>query len=107
MSRNSGVGDFGEEGIASFIRDHKCNDICKRLRLDAEIPLQGTLHPLCNSNKSSSSKLVETDYGSEADETEPQSEAGDEDVVWGNEVASLIYYIATSYKLFHSDSRSH
>ncbi|KAJ7733567.1 kinase-like domain-containing protein [Mycena maculata] len=31
---DSGVGDFGMEGIQSFLRDHVCGDICLRLRLD-------------------------------------------------------------------------
>ncbi|KAJ6592109.1 kinase-like domain-containing protein [Mycena vulgaris] len=30
---NSGVGDFGDKGIATFVRDHKCNMICSRLEL--------------------------------------------------------------------------
>ncbi|KAJ7231517.1 kinase-like domain-containing protein [Mycena rebaudengoi] len=35
----SGVGDFGIEGIQSFLRDHTCEDICLRLRLDKTAPL--------------------------------------------------------------------
>ncbi|KAJ7304696.1 kinase-like domain-containing protein, partial [Mycena albidolilacea] len=30
----TGVGDFGIEGIQSFLRDHICCDICRRLGLD-------------------------------------------------------------------------
>ena len=37
--RDSGIGDFGEEGIATFLRDHRCNNICKLLKLNTEIPL--------------------------------------------------------------------
>ncbi|KAJ7090464.1 kinase-like domain-containing protein, partial [Mycena epipterygia] len=29
----SGVGDFGIEGIETFLRDHTCGDICLRLQL--------------------------------------------------------------------------
>lgn len=36
---DSGVGDFGEEGIATFLRDHRCNNICKLLRLHTDVPL--------------------------------------------------------------------
>ncbi|KAK7007244.1 hypothetical protein R3P38DRAFT_2432505, partial [Favolaschia claudopus] len=31
---NSGIGDFGLEGINSFIQDHSCGDVCNRLALD-------------------------------------------------------------------------
>jgi hypothetical protein len=31
--RTTGVGDFGIEGIQSFLRDHICCDICRRLGL--------------------------------------------------------------------------
>lgn len=37
--RDSGVGDFGKEGIATFLRDHRCNNICKLLRLHTDVPL--------------------------------------------------------------------
>ncbi|KAK7001195.1 hypothetical protein R3P38DRAFT_2559268, partial [Favolaschia claudopus] len=36
---NSGIGDFGLEGINSFIRDHSCGDVCNRLALDEVAPL--------------------------------------------------------------------
>ncbi|KAF4574709.1 hypothetical protein EYR36_006059 [Pleurotus pulmonarius] len=39
VTGDSGVGDSGEEGIQSFLQDHKCLDICKQLGLDATIPL--------------------------------------------------------------------
>ena len=35
----SGIGDFGIDGIKTFIRDHQCGDICLRLRLDKAIVL--------------------------------------------------------------------
>jgi len=36
---NSGIGDFGVDGIKTFIRDHQCGDICRRLGLDKSITL--------------------------------------------------------------------
>ncbi|KAK6997329.1 hypothetical protein R3P38DRAFT_3220308 [Favolaschia claudopus] len=36
---NSGIGDFGLEGINSFLRDHTCGDVCNRLALDEVAPL--------------------------------------------------------------------
>ncbi|KAF5360208.1 hypothetical protein D9757_011403 [Collybiopsis confluens] len=32
----SGSGDFGEEGIKSFVRDHECGPVCKAMKLDDE-----------------------------------------------------------------------
>ena len=37
--RDSGVRDFGEEGITTFLRDHRCNNICKLLWLHTDVPL--------------------------------------------------------------------
>ena len=39
---NSGIGDFGIEGIDTFIRDHTCGNICLRLGLDKKVPLNAT-----------------------------------------------------------------
>ncbi|KAJ3520545.1 hypothetical protein NMY22_g12707 [Coprinellus aureogranulatus] len=36
---DSGVGDFGKDGIARFLEQHECRDICRRLGLDKSIPL--------------------------------------------------------------------
>ncbi|KAL0952298.1 hypothetical protein HGRIS_006587 [Hohenbuehelia grisea] len=36
---DSGVGDCGKEGIETFLDDHQCLDICKRLCLPDSIPL--------------------------------------------------------------------
>ncbi|KAJ7716602.1 hypothetical protein B0H16DRAFT_1277880, partial [Mycena metata] len=36
---DSGIGDFGIEGIQSFFRDDVCADICLRLHLDKTVPL--------------------------------------------------------------------
>ncbi|KAJ7440571.1 hypothetical protein FB451DRAFT_1415067 [Mycena latifolia] len=36
---NSGIGDFGREGIHSFIRDHSCGALCRSLGLDKTIIL--------------------------------------------------------------------
>ncbi|KAJ7577391.1 kinase-like domain-containing protein [Mycena floridula] len=38
-SGDSGVGDFGEEGIASFVRDHSCLQVCLKLGLDTSMPM--------------------------------------------------------------------
>ncbi|KAJ7264716.1 kinase-like domain-containing protein, partial [Mycena rebaudengoi] len=35
-----GVGDFGKEGINTFIQDHKCNAVCFGLQLDTIYPLK-------------------------------------------------------------------
>ncbi|TEB18897.1 hypothetical protein FA13DRAFT_1802804 [Coprinellus micaceus] len=37
---DSGVGDFGTDGIAAFIQQHRCREICKRLGLDKDVPLR-------------------------------------------------------------------
>ncbi|KAK7034990.1 kinase-like domain-containing protein [Favolaschia claudopus] len=39
VAGNSGIGDFGLEGINSFLRDHSCGDVCNRLALDEVAPL--------------------------------------------------------------------
>lgn len=38
-SRDSGVGDFGREGIETFVHDHNCTDLCRSLSLDTSYPL--------------------------------------------------------------------
>lgn len=40
LQGNSGIGDFGQDGIDTFIRDHTCGEICQRLGLDRSIPLR-------------------------------------------------------------------
>lgn len=40
LNGNSGIGDFGLEGINAFIRDHQCSEICKCLHLDENVPLR-------------------------------------------------------------------
>ena len=40
MFRNSGIGDFGLEGIKSFFRDHKCGEVCISMGLDRSVPLK-------------------------------------------------------------------
>lgn len=39
LNGNSGIGDFGREGINAFIRDHQCGEICKCLCLNENVPL--------------------------------------------------------------------
>jgi hypothetical protein len=36
---NSGIGDFGIDGVASFLQDHKCTLFCIQLGLDVVAPL--------------------------------------------------------------------
>ncbi|KAF7366586.1 hypothetical protein MSAN_00916100 [Mycena sanguinolenta] len=36
---DSGIGDFGIQGIKSFFHDHVCGDVCLRLQLDKSAPL--------------------------------------------------------------------
>ncbi|KAK7029308.1 kinase-like domain-containing protein [Favolaschia claudopus] len=36
---DSGVGDFGSEGINSFVQDHECGTVCSALELDQLYPL--------------------------------------------------------------------
>ncbi|KAJ7810136.1 kinase-like domain-containing protein [Mycena leptocephala] len=36
---DSGIGDFGEKGIKSFIDDHQCTDLCRALTLESSSPL--------------------------------------------------------------------
>lgn len=38
---DSGMGDYGQEGIDNFVADHSCTDICKWLQLEQKMPLQG------------------------------------------------------------------
>ncbi len=40
LDGNSGIGDFGREGINAFLQDHQCGEICKCLHLDEDIPLR-------------------------------------------------------------------
>ncbi|KAJ7064244.1 kinase-like domain-containing protein [Mycena amicta] len=37
---SSGLGDFGLEGIESFINTHECNQLCKRLDFEEVFPLE-------------------------------------------------------------------
>ncbi|KAJ7884025.1 kinase-like domain-containing protein [Mycena leptocephala] len=39
INGNSGIGDFGMEGIKSFFRDHVCGEVCLRLHLNKTAPL--------------------------------------------------------------------
>ena len=35
---DTGIGDFGPEGIASFVEDHLCDTICLGLGLNNQVP---------------------------------------------------------------------
>ena len=39
LVRDSGIGDFGEEGMDTFLCDHRCNNVCKALQLHQTVPL--------------------------------------------------------------------
>ncbi|KAJ7434452.1 hypothetical protein B0H11DRAFT_1938660 [Mycena galericulata] len=39
LDGDSGVGDFGIEGIKTFTKDHECNEICRGLALHESYPL--------------------------------------------------------------------
>ncbi|KAJ7839737.1 hypothetical protein B0H13DRAFT_1650058 [Mycena leptocephala] len=39
MKRDSGIGDFGKQGIRTFTRDHQCNSICSGLGFDIQYSL--------------------------------------------------------------------
>ncbi|KAJ7431817.1 kinase-like domain-containing protein, partial [Mycena galericulata] len=39
LDSDSGVGDFGIEGIKTFVKDHECNEICRGLALHESYPL--------------------------------------------------------------------
>lgn len=34
-ARDSGIGDYGPEGINAFVSQHKCNYICHGIKLDS------------------------------------------------------------------------
>lgn len=40
LFRGSGLGDFGIEGIETFINTHECNRLCTELRFEESYPLQ-------------------------------------------------------------------
>ncbi|KAG6834916.1 hypothetical protein H0H93_006404 [Arthromyces matolae] len=39
VNGESGVGDFGIEGMVSFLKDHECHDVCRGLGLDRSMPI--------------------------------------------------------------------
>jgi hypothetical protein len=39
LFRDSGVGDFGEDGIKTFLHDHSCGPLCSSLGLKEQVPL--------------------------------------------------------------------
>ncbi|KAJ7676231.1 kinase-like domain-containing protein, partial [Mycena olivaceomarginata] len=40
IAGGSGLGDFGIDGIETFINTHECNRLCIELRFDQSYPLQ-------------------------------------------------------------------
>ncbi|KAJ7664900.1 hypothetical protein B0H14DRAFT_2658546 [Mycena olivaceomarginata] len=60
---DSGIGDFGVEGIRSFIQDHHCGDICRSLGLHESVLLSDNIQPNEDTPKdvpSSTSSTVST-----------------------------------------------
>ncbi|KAG6855319.1 hypothetical protein H0H87_005060 [Tephrocybe sp. NHM501043] len=39
INGESGIGDFGIEGMVSFLKDHECLDVCHGLGLDKSMPI--------------------------------------------------------------------
>ncbi|KAG6825290.1 hypothetical protein H0H87_009837, partial [Tephrocybe sp. NHM501043] len=39
INGESGIGDFGIEGMVSFLKDHECLDVCCGLGLDKSMPI--------------------------------------------------------------------
>jgi hypothetical protein len=62
---DSGIGDFGVEGIETFIRDHICGNICLRLGLDKKVPLIAQVTDASQSASEPEDGLV--DYRSQND----------------------------------------
>jgi len=69
--RASGVGDFGIEGIKSFLQDHTCGDVCLHLLLDQTAPL--TLDG--NHNEGDSELPAEPASGAGVQDAEGNTEA--------------------------------
>jgi len=52
---DTGIGDFGPDGIASFLDDHRCGSICQGLGLHRQVPQAAS----DSGSESSSSSLEE------------------------------------------------
>ncbi|KAF8214474.1 hypothetical protein K438DRAFT_1926918 [Mycena galopus ATCC 62051] len=79
----SGSGDFGLEGIQSFLDDHICGDVCRRLDLDKTAPL-----------------MLDSDVGEEGeddDDTDPLTP--------GNEPVSFLEQVFQKALELHSSAR--
>ncbi|KAF7288887.1 hypothetical protein MIND_01404600 [Mycena indigotica] len=64
LAGDSGVGDFGEKGIRSFVEQHQCSPVCTGFQLDQMYPLEPA-----DSDKEDSDELTDSNnlvgYGSE------------------------------------------
>ncbi|KAJ6460795.1 kinase-like domain-containing protein [Mycena vitilis] len=65
---DSGIGDFGREGIRTFIRDHECGDLCRSLGLDTSIILADDQEPATASAASPRSQSPDSDLESRVNE---------------------------------------
>ena len=59
----SGIGDFGIDGIKTFIWDHQCGDVCLRLGLDKSIALSNDQHGA----NASDANICDGDSGGDGD----------------------------------------
>ncbi|KAJ7432096.1 kinase-like domain-containing protein, partial [Mycena latifolia] len=76
---NSGMGDFGASGIETFIKDHRCNNICRGLRLNKSYPLvSGTQSRHKNRKNEGEGTDGEDNSGGEGDGDKSGSEADGE-----------------------------
>ncbi|KAJ7453494.1 kinase-like domain-containing protein [Mycena latifolia] len=77
--KDSGMGDFGASGIETFIKDHRCNDICRGLRLNKSYPLvSGTQSRHKNRKNEGEGTDGEDNSGGEGDGDKSGSEADGE-----------------------------
>jgi hypothetical protein len=75
MKRDSGIGDFGKQGIRTFTRDHQCNSICSGLGFDTQYSLaMGTSRESGELNDDNSDDDHDNDKDQE-DEEDVQNQA--------------------------------
>ncbi|KAJ7837938.1 kinase-like domain-containing protein [Mycena leptocephala] len=75
MKRDSGIGDFGKQGIRTFTRDHQCNSICSGLGFDTQYSLAiGTSRESGELNNDNSDDDHDNDKDEE-DEEDVQNQA--------------------------------
>jgi hypothetical protein len=68
---DTGIGDFGPDGIASFLDDHRCGSICQGLGLHRQVPQAAS-----DSDSSSSSSEEEEEEHPEGHLNKGKKKAG-------------------------------